>query len=195
MFERYFFPSKIYQLEQGLFLLSSLFPPRALQTLGLTTAPWRLKRQFPQTTHFPHRLARPFQFFLTPWASAALRQDVVAVVVSPVLEAKGRRCTRANLANVLGRCWEMGRHCHCIGGLSPGPLRKRPPLLSSALLIYPKIRVCVCVCVPCDVGSDGNFPPREKLVVHDAPGMNFQVLAIGGAEAVTRWFRDRKSVV
>lgn len=113
---------------------------------------------------------------------------MVAVVVSPVLEAKGRRCTRANLANVLGRCWEMGRHCHCIGGLSPGPLRKRPPLLSSALLIYPKIRVCVCVCVPCDVGSDGNFPPREKLVVHDAPGMNFQVLAIGGAEAVTRWF-------
>lgn len=29
VFERYFFPSKIYQLEQGLFLLSSLFPPQS----------------------------------------------------------------------------------------------------------------------------------------------------------------------
>lgn len=51
------------------------------------------------------------------------------------------------------------------------------------LFSYPPVHVCVCL--PCDIGSD-NCPPGEILVVHDAPRMNFQVFSSGGAEAVTR---------
>ena len=73
----------------------------------------------------------------------------------------------------------------CPGGLLPGPPETgRTPRQRSSPLTLP-VCVCVCVCVPCDIGSD-NFPPRETRVVHDAPRMNFQVFANGGAEAVTR---------
>jgi len=44
----------------------------------------------------------------------------------------------------------------------------------------------VCGVFSCDVGSGNNFPPREKLVVHDAPRMNFPEFASGGADAVTK---------
>ena len=182
--QSYFFPINYMLARTRVISARQHLTPRALQ-ICLTALNRGLKSQFFQTTCFLRQLARSFQFFLTPCASATLRQDTVTVTVSPVLETKGKRCTRANLADVSGCCWEVGRHCPlCAGRLFPGPLRNWSPLLSRALLI--PLFTCMCVYFPCDIGSDSNFPPREKLVVHDALRMNFQVFASGGAEAVTR---------
>ncbi|CAI9165286.1 unnamed protein product [Rangifer tarandus platyrhynchus] len=83
----------------------------------------------------------------------------------------------------VGWLLEVGRPL-CPGRLYPEPPETGPtPRQCSSPLTL--LFVCVCVCLPCDIGSH-SFPPRETLVVHDAPRMNFQVFASGGAEAVTR---------
>ena len=101
-------------------------------------------------------------------------------MVSPFPEKKEDRCTRVN---------PQTREAAAAGGTSSVPRRAAPgtprnwPHASPALFCYPPICVCVCVCAPCDTGSD-NFPPRETLVVHNAPRMNFQWRSRGCDE----WF-------
>lgn len=107
------------------------------------------------------------------------------VMVSPVLETRGR----VHLTNVAVAAGRRGVSFHFAQeAVSRDPsaefaVQNWPLLLSSALLTL-SFNSCVYLCFPCDIGSGNNFPPREKLVVHDAPRMNFQVSASGGAEAV-----------
>lgn len=88
----------------------------------------------------------------------------------------------ANLADVLGGCWRG--HPVCPGGLFPGPPEALAPALP-VLFSYPPVHVCVCL--PCDIGSN-NFPPGEILVVHVLLEWISKCFPIGGAEAVTKWF-------
>ena len=112
-----------------------------------------------------------------------LRQDTVAVMVSPFPEKKGKKGAPGicQPSRRVGWLLEVGRPV-CPGGLFPGPPDTGPTPRQCS---FPLTLLFMCVCLPCDIGSD-SFPPRETLVVHDAPRMNVQVFASGGAEAVTR---------
>lgn len=108
-----------------------------------------------------------------------LRYDAAVVMALPVPETKGQKL-----------CWGRGAGLTSQSGLPSWPLAGFsiwgwpccPPVVFCFSL---SLHLCVYVCFPCDTGN--NFPLREKLVVHDAPRMNFQIFASGeGAEAQTR---------
>lgn len=100
-------------------------------------------------------------------------------MVSPVVETKGKKV-----------CWGRGVRVHfASSGLSShDPLAgfcicNRFPLPSSAFLSI--LLMCVCAHFLWDAGN--SFLPREKLVLHDASRINFQVFSSGEeAEPVTR---------
>lgn len=111
--------------------------------------------------------------------------DTCVVTVLSVLETWGR----VHLTNVdtAAGIWGVSFHFAQAGSFPKTPLLNLPfetgpyssPVLFSFCLSIP-----VCLCFPCDIGSGNKFLPREKLMVRNALGMNFQESASGGAEAV-----------
>lgn len=87
------------------------------------------------------------------------------------------------MITMLGCRWRKGNPCPAalLGLLFETGSYSSPVPFS----VYPSVHVCVYF--SCGTGSVRNFPPREKLVVHNAPRMNFRVLASEeGVEAVTK---------